>query len=79
MKMTRQDLGVFLKKELAEGYDVVRIARAAFQIYQTQGQDLSEDLAEVLLQLTAMEDGPEFEFSELELAELSQNFRGNLG
>ena len=70
MTLTAKELSDVLQSELDKGYDVVRIARVAFQLYQEQGAELSSELDEKLLQLMAMEEGPEFEFSEHELKAL---------
>lgn len=67
MTLTARELSNVLQAELDKGYDVVRIARVAFQLYQDHGVELTPDLDEKLLQLMAMEEGPEFEFSEKEL------------
>ena len=56
-----------LRKELEKGYDVLRISRIAFQFYQKHGRELTPNLDEKILQLMAMEEGPEFEFSEEEI------------
>ncbi|GAB6098007.1 hypothetical protein JCM14469_42610 [Desulfatiferula olefinivorans] len=63
-------LGEALERELKSGYDVVKIARMAFNVYHDHGRDLSPDLDEILLSLMAMEEGPEFEFSNDELWDL---------
>lgn len=63
-------LGEALERELKSGYDVAEIARMAFNVYHKHGRDLSSDLDEILLNLMAMEEGPEFEFSKEELWEL---------
>ncbi|CAG9000315.1 MAG: hypothetical protein CENE_02310 [Candidatus Celerinatantimonas neptuna] len=70
MTLTAKELSDVLQSELDKGYDVVRIARVAFQLYQEQGVELPSELDEKLLQLMAMEEGPEFEFSEDELKTL---------
>ena len=64
--------GEELERELNDGYDVVRIARMAFSVYHEYGREFSSDLDEIVLSLMAMEEGPEFEFSEQELWELRE-------
>lgn len=72
MTYTAKTLSEALFTELEKGYDVVRISRLAFQIYQEYGHDLTPDLDEKILQLMAMEEGPEFEFSEDEIRALAK-------
>lgn len=67
MTLTAKKLSSVLQAELDKGYDVVRVARVAFQLYQDYGVELTPDLDETLLQLMAMEEGSEFEYSEEEL------------
>lgn len=76
MTFTSNELSRVLQGELDKGYDVVRIARVAFQLYQDHGVGLSPDLDEKLLQLMAMEEGPEFEYSEDELRVLIEELAG---
>lgn len=76
MTFTAKELSSVLRAELDKGYDVVRIARVAFQLYQDHGIGLAPNLDEKLLQLMAMEEGPEFEYSEEELRALSEELAG---
>ena len=78
MTLTTKELGTILQSELDKGYDIVRISRAAFQLYQDHGVELNSDLNEKLLQLMAMEEGPEFEYSEEELRKLANDLAENL-
>jgi hypothetical protein len=78
MTLTEKELGGILQVELDKGYDVVRIARVAFQLYQYYGIELATNLDEKLLQLMAMEEGPEFELSEYELRSLSDDLSGQV-
>lgn len=76
MTFTAKELSNVLQVELDKGYDVVRIARVAFQLYQDHGVGLAPDLDQKLLQLKAMEEGPEFEYSEEELRRLVEELAG---
>ncbi len=76
MTLTAKELSSVLQAELDKGYDVVRVSRVAFQLYQDQGVGLTPDIDEKLLQLMAMEEGPEFEFSEDELRALAEELAG---
>jgi hypothetical protein len=70
MTYSAQILSDTLRFELEKGFDVIRIARVAFQIYQEHGLELTPELDDIILQLMAMEDGPEFAFSEDEFQKL---------
>lgn len=76
MTFTAKELSSVLQAELDNGYDVVRVARVAFQLYQDHGVELTPDLDEKLLQLMVMEEGPEFELSEDELRTLAGELAG---
>lgn len=76
MTLTAKKLSSALQAELDKGYDIVRIARVAFHLYQDHGVELTPDLDETLLQLMAMEEGPEFEYSEEELRALVEKLAG---
>ncbi len=76
MTLTAKELSRVLQAELDKGYDVVRIARVAFKLYQDYGAELTPDIDEKLLQLMAMEESPEFEFSEEELKGLVRELAG---
>ncbi|HRH77658.1 MAG TPA: hypothetical protein PK129_09960 [Cellvibrionaceae bacterium] len=70
MTLSSKELSLLLQAELDRGYDIVKIARLAFRLYQERAIDSCSDTDEKLLQLIAMEEGPEFEYSEKELREL---------
>ncbi|MGL4764422.1 MAG: hypothetical protein ACRC2N_05270 [Aeromonas sp.] len=55
-----------LEKTAVGGFDVVKISKEAFSIYQDPELSLTENLDMALLSLIAMEDGPEFEMIEKE-------------
>ena len=76
MTLTAKELSSVLRAELDKGYDVVRVSRVAFQLYQEHGIELTPDIDEKLLQLMAMEEGPEFEYSEDELRALAEELAG---
>lgn len=78
MTLTAKEFSRILQAELDKDYDVVRIARVAFQLYQKHGVELTPDLDEKLLQLIAMEEGPEFEFSQEELKGLVRELAGQI-
>lgn len=55
-----------LEKTAVGGFDVFKISKEAFSIYQDPELSLTENLDMVLLSLISMEDGPEFEIIEKE-------------
>ncbi|HHC23806.1 MAG TPA: hypothetical protein ENK58_00115 [Desulfobacterales bacterium] len=73
MNYSKQEFGQALKSQLLSGYDIVRFARWAHDLFLEHSSHLEPGLQEVLMQIVAMEEGPEFEFSESELEELSKS------
>ncbi len=67
MSYTADDFRRDLEQELSKGFDIVRIARMALSVYQKNCREISPELSKKMLQIIAMEEGPEFEFSEVEL------------
>lgn len=59
-----------LENELAKGYDPVRIAKQVFKVYFEQGRDIDPEIDNVMMQLVAMEQGPDFELSEAQFRAL---------
>ena len=70
MTLTFSRFAEGLRAELSCGYDVVRISRWAYRQLTSQREIASELEAEIL-KVVAMEEGPEFEFSEDELREFA--------
>lgn len=64
------DLATDLEKTLTKGFDIFRVSKTAFQIYQEHGLELTKPMDHVLLTLMAMEEGPEFELTESEFLTL---------
>jgi len=75
MKYTEQILATELEDIIKDGIDIVKISKLAFNIYHNHRQDLPTRLDEILLQLMAMEEGPEFEMSHQEICELIQRLK----
>jgi len=67
---TQTDLAMDLEKTLTNGFDIFRISKTAFHIYQEHGLELTEPMDHVLLTLMAMAEGPEFELTEPEFVAL---------
>ncbi|MDI3275159.1 hypothetical protein [Pseudomonas sp. AL03] len=67
---SRTDLAIELEKTLVDGFDVKKISKVSFEIYQEHGLELMSSMDRALLILMAMEEGAEFELSEAEFFEL---------
>jgi hypothetical protein len=65
--MNVQELGRIVELKLLDPYDVVSFSRWAYQMYLDNLSDLSGELQDVLLDLSRMEDGVEFEYSREEV------------
>ncbi|WP_419904936.1 hypothetical protein [Kiloniella sp.] len=61
-----------LGKEMEHGYRATKVAKLAGKIHNDHCQELSPYLDNKLMQLTAMEEGSDFEFSEGEIKHLIQ-------
>jgi hypothetical protein len=74
MKYSKQQFVRELKDQIDTGYNPVRIAQWAHnEIYLKHSRYLEQGLQELLMQLIAMEEGPEFEISESELRKLADD------
>ena len=67
-----QKLGKDLREILNNTYNVIKIVRWTEHVYNTHCRDLSPELDDVIMALSAMEHGTEFEFSEQELGLLAE-------
>lgn len=74
---TKKKLGTELKKILDNPHDIVKIARWAENIYSNHCRDFSDELDGIVMTLSAMEHGPEFEYSEKELSILASKLMNN--
>ena len=63
-----KDLGL----EMEHGYRASKMAKLACRIHNDHCRELTPYLDSKLMQLTAMEEGPDFEFSEGEMRHLIQ-------
>lgn len=73
MNYTLKQFGADLLEEINRGYDVIRIARWGYAQYLERCQTLEVGLREKIMEVVAMEEGPEFEMSETELREFAIN------
>ena len=73
MIYTHQDFGRELLAEIDKDYDTIRLAKWAFSKYmdpEVKVEDSKVD--DAMMTIVAMEEGPEFEYSEAELREFAQ-------
>ncbi|WP_085899427.1 hypothetical protein [Kiloniella majae] len=77
MAYSAKNLSEALGKEMAQGYRARKIAKLAGKIHHNHRSELSRYLDCKLMQLTAMEEGPEFEFSEGEMQHLISELRSH--
>ncbi len=66
MTYSTQEMATELENAVGGGYDPAKLSTAAFRIYQNHGLEISAKLDRYLLVLIAMDEGPEFEMTELE-------------
>ena len=59
-----------LERILVKGFDVARVSKLAFEIYQDHGLEITPSMDRALLTLMAMEEGEEFELTESEFLAL---------
>jgi hypothetical protein len=79
---TRQQFARDLLAELDHGYDVIRIARWAFSKQMDPDLRIADsDVDAMVMQVVAMEEGPEFVYDEAELRSLAHRIldEGNGG
>jgi hypothetical protein len=72
MKYTTKEFGLGLMAEINKGYEPTRIARWAFARLTDPDHRIDcKELHDLILTVVAMEEGPEFEYSEQDLRELA--------
>jgi hypothetical protein len=72
---SQTDLALDLERALVRGFDVARISKVAFEIYQDHGLEINASMDRALLTLMAMEEGEEFELTESEFLALISEIR----
>jgi hypothetical protein len=77
MAYSAKNLSEELGKEIAQGYRARKVAQLAGKIHYNHRRELSRYLDCKLMQLTAMEEGPEFELSEGEMQHLISELRSH--
>ena len=71
MTYTRKDFGKDLMAELDKDFDVARLSRWAMSVYTDRCRETDAELDKTIMSIIAMEEGPEFEFSEQELRQMA--------
>lgn len=69
------DLASDLEEKFSTGFDVCRVSKFAFEIYQRHGLEFTPPTDRILLLLMAMEEGEEFELTESEFLGLISELR----
>lgn len=75
MKLNKSEFGKMLAKKLDETNDVVALSRWAYELFMDFQRDAEPGLRDLLLELSRMEDSPEFEYSVVELRKLAETLQ----
>jgi hypothetical protein len=75
MTYTRGAFGRELMGELEKGYDVIRLSRWAMSVYLKHCQESDAELDKEIMRIVAMEEGPQFEYSEEELRQIASDMQ----
>jgi hypothetical protein len=67
MIYTRKMFAARLKNQLEFGYDVIKIARWAYNEFTINCRELEPGLKSEMMRIIVMEEGPEFEMTEQEI------------
>ena len=69
---TKKNLGEDLQTILKKPFNILKIARWAEHIYAARNKEISPELDDIIMMLSFMEHGPEFEYTEKELKLLAE-------
>lgn len=75
MKLSKVEFGKMLAKKINETNDLVTLSQWSYEIFLDYQRDVEPSLRDLLLDLTRMEDGPEFEYSIDELRRLAKELQ----
>lgn len=75
MTLSPSEFATQLEQTLVGGFNPIRIAKVAFKIYHQHALEITPAMKDVLLTLMVMEEGPEFELSEVEFLEIIDKVR----
>ena len=67
MSYTKKEFAHRLRQQLANGYDAVNLARWAYAELLRQDGNLDAEVESEMMTVVVMEQGPEFEMTELEI------------
>ena len=70
MTMSKKEFAEALTAELNKGYQPKRIGSWAHRLYLENCGRVDEELEEIMIDLFVLEEGPEFEITEMELRSL---------
>lgn len=73
MGLTKRQFGPMLKAKLESTADVNNISRWAYEVFLDNSRQLEPGLEEILLDLTRMQDGAEFEYTKKELSGIAED------
>ena len=76
MSYTLHQFGTELLLELNDDFDVVRVSRWAYEKYISNCRDVDQLTRAAMMQIVAMDEGPEFEMNESELRKFAHDLRG---
>jgi hypothetical protein len=71
MAYTRKQCGLELKEKIKQKVDVALIGRWAYNMYYEHMLEIDDDFKDLIKDLNAMEDDPQFELSYEELNQLA--------
>jgi hypothetical protein len=72
MSYSKAQFGKDLLEKLDQGYDIVRLSKWALSVYLDKCRDFESGVYDAVMQVNAMEHGPEFEMSEEELRDFAE-------
>jgi len=73
MTYTKKIFAERLSQQIVLKYDIIRIARWAYDEFTLNCRDLEPGLKSEMMRIIAMEEGPEFEMTEQEIREFARS------
>jgi hypothetical protein len=71
---TKEEFGKELEQELTNEFNVIQLARWAFDKY-LKHIETEDDLNEIIMQIVVMEEGPEFEYTKEEFLKIAKDLQ----
>jgi hypothetical protein len=75
---TNKELGEELDKVMSPSCDISKVSAWANNVYSNHCRELTPEQDEIIMSLSAMEHGPEFEYTEDELRQLVRKLSSNI-